>query len=181
MVLSAEEISPPSPSQIRNSLLEILASANQFTLEDLDLNRNGELSTAQRMKALPNLILGFIFGGIPLVFGFFTLNGLLTQGVSGTALLMPMLILLIFALIGGFMAFNALSDLLAASPMVTEGVGHKEKRTSRGKNKSTRYYYVVEGVSFQVQKNAFAALVDGEKYRVYALPRTKRIVTIEPL
>ena len=180
-VLSAEELFPASPSQARNSLLEILASANNFSVEELELNRNGEIGSAQRMKVLPNLIIGIVFGAVPVVLGFLFFSTFSSQRDDFMAVLIPGLFLAIFGLVGGFMFFNAVADLMAASPMVMEGVGHKEKRTSGGRNRSTRYYYVIEGVAFQVGRGAFSALVDGEKYRIYALPRTKRMLTIEPL
>lgn len=180
-VLSAEELYPASPAQVRNSLMGILLNANKFSQEDLELNRNAEVSPAQRMKALPNLFVGILFGAVPLGMGllFFTSNR--DAGGDFLSLLVPAIFLAVFGLVGGFMFFNALLDLLAQTPLVTEGAGHKEKRTSGGKNRRTVYYYVVDGVSFQVSRAAYQALLDGESYRVYALPRTKKLLTIEPL
>jgi hypothetical protein len=180
-VLSAEELYPASPAQVRNSLMGILANANKFNQEDLELNRNAEVSPAQRMKALPNLFVGILFGAVPLGMGLLFFTGNRDAGGDFLSLLVPAIFLAVFGLIGGFMFFNALLDLLAQTPLVTEGVGHKEKRTSGGRNRRTVYYYVVDGVSFQVSRAAFQALLDGERYRVYALPRTKKLLTIEPL
>lgn len=177
-VLSAEELYPASAAQAQNALLDILASANKFTLDDLNLNRNGEMTSAQRMRALPNMFFGLLFGLFPLGFGIM----LFTSEQDLTSLIFPLIILLIFALFAGFMFVNGLLDLLSQSPLVTEGVGHKEKRTSRSKrSRKTIYYYVIDGTRFQVGQDAYQALVDGERYRVYALPRSKRLLTIEPL
>lgn len=180
-VLSAEELYPASPAQARSSLLGILASANNFQLEDLELNRNGEMTSAQRMKALPSVLFGLLIGAFPVGIGLvFFFVGREEDG-DLLALLIPALFLLIFAGIGGYMFFNGLLDLMSHAPLVTEGAGRKEKRTSGGKNRRTTYYYVVDGVFFQVGRGAYQALVDGENYRVYALPRTKGLLTIEPL
>lgn len=180
-VLSAEEVYPASPAQARSSLLGILASANNFQMDDLEVNRNGETTSAQRMKALPSVLFGLLIGAFPVGMGlvFFFVGR--EEGGDLLALLIPALFVLVFGLVGGFMFFNGLLDLMTHAPLVVEGLGRKEKRTSGGKNRSTTYYYVVDGVSFRVSRGAFQALVDGERYRVYALPRTKRLLTIEPL
>lgn len=180
-VLSAEELFPASPSQARNALLEILATANKFSQEDLTANQNGETTSSQRLKALPGMFGGVLLGLFPLGLGLVIFY---TNQDSGdlTPLLVPVIFLAIFAIFGGFLFFNGLLDFLVQSPLVVEGVGHKEKRVSRGRrNRNTTYYYVVDGVSFRVRKSAFDALIDGERYRVYALPRTKQLLTIEPL
>lgn len=179
-VLSAEELFPASTAQAQNAMLEILASANKFNMEELDLNRNGEMSNAQRMRALPNMFFGLLFGLFPLGIGFMIFKD--NDGQNLASLIFPLVILLIFALFAGLMFFNGLLDLLSQTPLVMEGVGHKEKRTSRGKrSRNTTYYYVIDGAYFQVNQGAYQALVDGERYRVYALPRSKRLLTIEPL
>lgn len=180
-VLSAEEVYPASPAQARSSLLGILASANNFQINDLEVNRNGEITSAQRMKALPSMLFGLLIGAFPVGMGLVFIFVGREEGGDLLALLIPALFVLIFGLVGGYMFLNGLLDLMTHAPLVAEGMGRKEKRTSGGKNRSTTYYYVVDGVSFRVSRGAFQALVDGEHYRVYALPRTKRLLTIEPL
>jgi hypothetical protein len=179
-VLSAEELFPASPAQASSALLQILMEANQFSQEDLALNRNGELSPSQRAKAIPGLVGAGLLGLVLLGFGL--LLWMTGGGQQGwTSLIVPAIFLLIFALFAGYQFVNALLDLFAQSPLVVEGTGRKEKRTGGRKNRSTTYYYVVEGVSFKVTKAAYEALVDGERYRVYALRHTKKLLTIEPL
>lgn len=178
-VLSAEELFPASPAQARSSLLEILANANHFSMEDLELNRNGEITTSQRLRALPHLFFGIVLGAIPLGVGGLILSD--NQDFDLLTVLVPAVFVAVFGLIGGFMFFNAIVALLAQAPILVEGVGQKQKRTSGGRSRNTTYYYVIEGMDFQVKKSAFEALVDGERYRVYALPRVKRLLTIEPL
>jgi hypothetical protein len=181
-VLSAEEVFAASPSQARNAIQEFLATANKFSMQDLELNRNNEISSAQRNKALPSLFLGMLIGGLPLIFGLLLFSGKLDTGGETIALLVPAIFLAVFALAGGAIFVRGALDLFAQAPLVAEGEGRKEKRVSRGRrNRKTTYYYAIDGTLFEVSKSGFEALVDGERYRVYALPHTKRLLTIEPL
>jgi hypothetical protein len=183
-LLSAEEAYPASPAQVRQSLRDILAQANNFSLEDLTHNSSGEITSAQRMKPLGQVVMGGIFGVVALVFGgifFFQVFPNLDAGDALPAIVIPALVLGIFALVGGWMFLNGLLDMSISSIEQVEGPGHKEKRTSGGRNRSTRYYYVINGQSFQVNRRAYTALIDGLAYRVYYLPRTKKLVSIEPV
>ena len=183
-LLSAEEVFPASPAQVRTALRDILAQVNSFTLDDLTHNRNGEATPAQRMKPLGGVILGAVFGLMALAFGglfFFQVYPNVDSGEALPALLIPALVLGIFALVGGWMFLNGLLDMSVSSIEQAQGPGRKEKRTSGGKNRSTRYYYVIDGKRFQVSRRAYTALLDGIDYRVYYLPRTKRPVSIEPV
>ncbi len=183
-ILSAEEAYPASPAQVRNSISEILARANHFTLEDLEHNRNGEITSAQRMKPLGQVIGGGVFGLFALVFGgIFFFPAWTSSGRTDfmAAMLVPFVVVGIFLLVSGWMVINGLLDMSMSSLEQVEGSGHKEKRTSGGKKRSTRYYYVVNGQSFQVTRTAYTALIDNLNYRVYYLPRTKKLVSIEPI
>jgi hypothetical protein len=183
LVLSAEEIYPASPAQVRLALNAILAEANKFSVEDLELNHNGEIGPAQRTKALPQALFGAVFGLFGLIFIGIIWLPLFSarQAQDMTAVAIPIIISAIFMLVGGFMFIRALLDMFQGSPAQVEGAGHKETRVSGGKNRQTHYYYVVNGVSFEVGKRAFAALIDGFTYRVYYLSNTKRLLSIEAL
>ncbi|RPH58660.1 MAG: hypothetical protein EHM81_09590 [Chloroflexi bacterium] len=183
LVISAEELYPPSMAQVRVALTGILAEVNKFSPEDIELNRTGEISPTQRMKALPQAIFGAVFGLIALVFvGLTLMPSFSGQDFSiQAAAFIPMIISGIFLLIGGFMFVRAVLDMVQSSPAQVEGDGRKEKRVSGGKNRSTRYYYVIGGTSFQVNRQAYTALIDGLDYRVFYLPNTKRLLSIEPI
>ncbi len=183
-LLSAEEVFPASPSQARAALVEILAQANNFTPDDLTHNRNGEATPAQRMKPLGGVIFGALFGLMALAFGglfFFQVFPNVDSGDALPAMIIPALVLGIFALVGGWMFLNGLLDMSVSSIEQAQGAGRKEKRTSGGKSRSTRYYYVIDGKSFQVNRRAYTALLEGIDYRIYYLPRTKKLVSIEPV
>jgi hypothetical protein len=179
-LLSAEEAFEASPARARNSLLEILAQANKFSLQDLERNRSGELTEEQRRKGLPNILGGLLFGGVPFVILALVLftgdeNGLETW-------FLPIIFLLIFGAVGAWMMFTGLADYMAHVPLVVEGVGGKRKRSSSGRrSRRTVYYYVIGEQSFQVSPEAFTALIEGQRYRAYLLPKSKKLLTIEPL
>lgn len=181
-LLSAEEISPATPGQTRAALGEILAAANGFSFEDLAANRNGEVTAAQHRKALPNAIGGAIFCLVALALLIPSILSALSPEGETSSWPVFAIMAVIFLLIGAFMLLNALIDMLSSSaPKQVQGMGHKEKRRSGGKNRTTHYYYVVGGQSFQVKHAAYMALIDGLEYRVYYLPRTKRLISIEAL
>lgn len=51
----------------------------------------------------------------------------------------------------------------------------------RAYSSKTDYYYLVGEQRFEISKRAYAALIEGVKYRVYYLPRTKILFSIEAL
>jgi hypothetical protein len=185
-VLSAEEIFPANPAQLQRALRDILAAANSFSLEDLEANRNGEVTASQRRKALPRALAGAFFSLLALVFGgffYFVFADLSSSGGEEPfiILLLPGIVGGIFLLVGGIMFVNAMLDMTVSTLQHVDGIGHKEKRVTGGKNRRTYYYYVINGQRFEVSYRAFAALIDGLEYRLYHLPRTKRLIAIDPL
>lgn len=183
-LLSAEEIFPPSPAQARAALTEILAQANGFTLDDLAANRSGEVTPSQRTKPLAGVLMGSLIGLMALAFAglfFFQVFPNVEVGEALPAIAIPALVLGIFALVGGSMVVGGLLDMSVSSIEQAQGAGRKEKRTGGGRNRSTRYYYIIGDKSFQVTRRAYAALIDGLDYRLYYLPRTKKLVSIEPV
>jgi hypothetical protein len=177
-VLSAEEASPANAVQVRAGVNEALATANGFSPEDLTANRNGQTTPAQRSKLRWNAFSGTVLAVIALTVLFPVVLSLLFPGTK-TALpsLFLILIAAFFLLIGSSMVVNALIDMFISTPQQTQGPGHKEKRTHR----RTLYYYVIGGRGFEIGYGPYLALIDGLDYRVYFLPRTKRLIAIEAL
>jgi hypothetical protein len=96
--------------------------------------------------------------------------------------MLPALIGAGLAIYAGFLFIRAVLDLGQGAPEEIRGSGHKEIRVhSSGRSRSTHYYYVIDGVDFEIRKKAYAALLDGLEYRAYYLPRTKTLLSIEAL
>lgn len=183
-LLSAEEVFPVSPAQARAALTEILAQANGFTLDDLTANRNGEVTTSQRMKPLAGVLVGILVVLMLLAFGglfFFQVFSNAETGENLPVIVIPVLIFGMFALLGGWMVLGGLLDIVFPSLQQAQGAGRKEKRAGGGRSRSTRYYYVIADKRFPVTRRAYAALMEGLEYRLYYLPRTQKLVSIEPI
>ncbi|MCX7756197.1 MAG: hypothetical protein N2117_13280 [Anaerolineales bacterium] len=182
IVLSAEEAFPPSPAQVRTALNEILAHANRFTLDDLAANREGELTPGQRMKPL-----GLVIGGLVMALFILGIVGfmyfLVIPEVELEANFLPLLVFgVVLSAIGLFSVRNILTgllDLFFPALKQIQGRVRREKRTSGGRNRSTTYHYVINGQNFRVSPQAYQALVDGWEYRIYYLPRTRKLLSIE--
>lgn len=186
IIVSAQPLGQPSTSGESAALTEILLSANGLSAEDLETCRQGELSLVMRLKVLPQVLIGLIFAGFPLVIVIPVMQGLLNHPPAYTDLPgsllragVPLLLGVIFAGLGGTLFFQGLADLLSSAPEQLQGPGHKETRLSSGKNRRRQYFYVVEGISFQVAPQAYQALIDGKRYRVYYLQRTKKLLALE--
>jgi protein-S-isoprenylcysteine O-methyltransferase Ste14 len=183
-VLSAEQLGEVSTGQVRLALTDILALANGFTPEDLQANQNGEVTQAQRMAGLKKLVPGLFIMVVTLVVGFFILYPFFSSSQLNSNLLPIIFIggfLAIFTAIGFTMVLNAFLDLNASAPEIVEGEGHKvTRRKSSGRSSRTVYYYIIGSQEFEIPQKAYPALLEGFNYRAYFMPRTKRLLTIEP-
>jgi hypothetical protein len=151
----------------------------------LKANQNGEVTDAQRWAGVKKVIPGAILMAVAFIFGLLFLYPFLSD-FDFNSNLVPLLFvggfLAIFVAIGFTMVLNAILDISASEPEVVEGEGRKiTRRKSSGKSSRTVYYYVIGDHEFEVPQKAFPALVEGVNYRAYFMPRSKRLVTLEPL
>jgi len=188
LIVSAQAVGPEYAPAENRALTDILLAANGISPEALEACRQGELTPPLRLKALPSAIFGLIIAAAPLIVVLpiaFSLarqmqsGGQLTETLAGIAI--PLLLGVVFAGLGGVLFFQGMSDLFTSAPAQVEGPGHKETRLSGGKNRTRRYFYVIEGMEFMVRQQAYQALIDGKRYRVYYLPRTKKLLAVEAL
>lgn len=122
--------------------------------------------------------------GIAFIFGLLFLYPFLSD-FDFSSNLIPLLFvggfLAIFVAIGFTMVLNAILDISTSEPEVVEGEGRKiTRRKSSGKSSRTVYYYVIGDHEFEIPQKAYPALVEGINYRAYFMPRSKRLVTLEP-
>lgn len=179
--LSAAEIRQTSPYQVQNTLNKILCTANGFSSEDLLANQNNEVTSAQRKKPFASVLTGaiivllFLLFLIPFILQPFSQDPIL----SLIAITMIVFFIGILPFIGVMMLLNGLIDIIFPRLQQIQGQAHKTIRISKTKNQSVHYYYVIGEQRFEVNKIAYTALIDGLEYRIYYLPRTKKLISIE--
>jgi len=182
-VLSAEQLGEISTGQVRLALTGILAQANGFTTEDLQSNRNSEVTQSQRMAGLKKWIPGLSVLGVAFLFEFAFAIPILRDNLNNDVI--PLIFiggtLAVFGALGFRMALNGILDFNSSVPVMVEGKGHKlTRRKSSGRSSRTVYYYVIGNQEFEVSQKAFPALLEGVSYRAYFMPSTKRLLSIEP-
>jgi hypothetical protein len=176
--LSAAEAGPISISpQQQSTLNEMLRTANDFSNEDLVANQKGKVTFAQLVKKpFANLLLQLAIFGLLLIPGTVIFISL-EFNVS------PILIIGAIFLIGLVILRNTLIDIIFPNLQQVQGRAYKtieNVRDLRGRHEYYRYFYAIDNQWFEVNnKTAYTALIDGLEYRIYYLPRTKRLMSIE--
>jgi hypothetical protein len=185
LVLSAEQLGGASANAVRRAVTAILAEANRFSDEDLQANRNGELTTGQRSRLLRKTL----SGGAPLIFGLIFALGVLYPFLAAGrfpddlgSLAIPLVMAAFLLASGGVVLYKGVADSLAGAVESVQGPGRKstEKRSS-GRSRRTVYLYNIGDQKFEVPVNAYPALIDGLEYRASYGPRSRRLLTIEAM
>lgn len=196
VILSAEPLiddmdpAMPSPARwdedraIRHNLASVLAAVHGHGVGAFPLNRRGQLDPDQaaglRRKALREIVVGAIFICMPWVWRYVReLDGVYFNLIFGTVSLS--LILGFVSLLGLwslFVAYRLLADAQAGRVEIVEGVVTTEMQNN---GYTVRHHYCVEDRRYNVSRQAFNALIDGRRYRVYLAPRSDRLVGIEPI
>lgn len=144
-------------------------------------NRNGQVTLGQRMKLLRQVVTAAALALIGLTLGGVFLFLVYPNVDPSEALAILLLSVLLFgalAVFGGWTFLSGLLDMLVPSIEQAQGIGHKHAYIGR---RSTRYYYAIAGKTFEVNRQAYTVLLEGMDYRVYYLPRTEKLVSIEPV
>jgi hypothetical protein len=176
LVIMAEELGLVSAWHTQGLLLDALARANHFSMEDLESNRAGSLTGRQEVRlfgyAMMLIVLVLLCVGIT----FFAIRSrLLGEGTVLFALLTVIGLFLFLRI--GWSVINIFVDIWNGSAEQVDGLVTRHVHRSR----NTRYYtYQINGFKFHVSKSAYNALIEGRNYRVYFAPRSKRLVAIEP-
>lgn len=152
--------------------LTLRSWANGFGLDELDVNRQGLVSDRQRARLVRGLIFLFVVMLALVAGSIWQVNLLLQYSPWGFLILAGVLALLLVS------THSRWQDLLAGRVAMLEGFVQRVEESS---DDSSSYYYVVDKQKFSVSSAAYMALVPGERYRLYYLPHTNKLISIEPL
>jgi hypothetical protein len=177
LVVMTEKVTDLSQEESDSVLLRILAQANQFSLEDLEQNHTGRLSENQSKHLM--FVLAFyaflVLSGVFLALSvLFRMSG---RNPSGLPILL-LLFAVLFVSRLGLSVVQMVADLWSGEVSSLEGPVTRQTRRSRY---SRSYYYAAGLHKFQISQAAYNALIEGKSYRIYYVPRSQRLVSIEPL
>lgn len=159
------------------SLFQNLASANDFSPDDVRQNHEGLLSAHQRDRLLRSggyHGLMFLIGTALLMAPF--RDGPRTWSTETVLLLVAVEAILVFSF--GWSAASIVADLWRGKVSSVDGVVWSHSHRVRG---GRSYFYIMDSHRFHVTKAAYAALVAGRSYRIFYASQSKRLVSIEPL
>lgn len=179
----------------RAELLRALGDEFNFVEDDLPENRVGHLSGRQRtaifFSQLRSALVMLSIVGMTACFAVLIPAAFLLEPVAQgepfeASALWPAavaaLVGVILLAVLGWQVVRLLQDLAGGEVKMTQGrVEERTLVTGSGKNRRTRYYYVVNDERFEVHPVAHQALIQDREYRLYYLPRTRRIVSVEPV
>jgi hypothetical protein len=180
-LLSAERFEEdPQPDGLEQLKLA-LAQAHHIETDALDTNRSGQLTASQRAKLLvryaAGAIAGFAVAGLFLyVVGVFRISEyrwiLIPIVVGVSALTLSVL----------RQYLGSPLEILQGQVLVAEGVVTKDVEMSLDHEYASvtaSYYYRVNKLALPVNRAGYEALIDGLEYRLYYLPRSRKLVNIE--
>jgi hypothetical protein len=177
----------------KNELQRALQSALNFTATDVAFNRAGKISERQQV-AMRQTFLVVNTGTIALLSGF---SVLLVLGLGLAMLMLPYNITTWLKLLGpvgfflvilGFIAYTVWEqwgslqqDLRSGTVKQLEGPLHAVRTIENGRRHQTvRYYFALKnGQAFHVSEIAYQALLNHERYRLYYIPHSKQILSLE--
>ncbi len=163
-----------------------LNRALEFTVEDLAANRNGFLSSAQRLQleqqrwkgARGYVLLAAVFGVVALIpaLRFFTSSIRDTNDLIGACIFGALTLALAWTAYTRWQQIHF--DAARGTASVISGIVRLETRTvNRG---NVVYKLKIQGLDFQVSEAALQVFTDGETYRVYYAPESKIVLSAEP-
>lgn len=174
--------------QAGERLLLGLSQANNFSLAELTLNREGRLSEGQRgrlffssVKSGIGCFLAFI-GLIVTIYSFEAWDFAQFSWGAWAVVIFVSLLLLAVALINCFSCITLALEWRDGHVVQLEsGVERILSANNNSSSPSASYYYTYEKFHHKVSKEAYRALVPGLRYRIYHTPRQHRLMSIEPL
>jgi hypothetical protein len=191
-VLSAEVLQAPDEATARKLLTDLLAQANQFDADALTANRQGILAKEQAPRLYKAFVQGLILSAIATgVVALFLITFLTPPNLTIVVRLLGVAFAVLFGGLfiwtGFSQALRAALDLMANRVECVEGPVQKKIEVSRtrstrgGHRTNRRFYYQIDSRRFQIDECAYHALIEDLPYRLYYTPRSRRLVSVEPL
>lgn len=162
-----------------------MATLLPYAVGDVRANRDGLLSPAQQLRLLQQLdamhadVKAYVieFGVVNLgILALLLMAGLEAGGLTG-AVIVAATLMLIFERLVGARARKLAADVDARR--VTCLTGPIQRCTWLDRAGIKRYGVRIAGQQFQVQPHVYAAIQDGDPYRVYCTPRTHTLLSME--
>jgi hypothetical protein len=181
-VVSAQLAAADTPAQALDELRHVLAVANHFNLDDLPAYREGKQGpgTFRRLRQqwATAIWLGLAAFGLALLFTFMVVT---EAGQDFAPIVIFIAVFLLLGAVGGTLGdIRPTLDILGGQVLARRGEVGKFKRETHGRYATTFYYYTLNGQDWLVSPDAYRALIAGQRYRLYYLPRSKKLVGIEP-
>jgi len=164
-----------------------LAEALHFSEDELDLNREGQLSDRQRdellsiahqIKSLELLV--YLIS--PIVILFVILDGIrLGDTLSSRAVMLGVVGLTAYGIVAVVNRYMAHYQFDAEDDIVSAVQGHILLDIRRQSRNSAVYVVRVSGEAFNVGKEVFFAFKNGDPYALYYVSRTRRLLSAEAL
>ncbi len=176
----------PAPAADVNEIRRALSVANGFSADDLALNRNGQLGRQQRKKLRRKMRSRFwtcllCAGGAAFIVAYEPI----ARPANKIGFYVPAVILLAVILVVGKGLLDALTDSASGSVLSAEGLvkGLVVQTTGAGGESGApaSYYYALDPIRVRVCQSGYEALLEGLRYRLYYSPRSKTLLSIEPL
>ncbi|MFT3767388.1 MAG: hypothetical protein QM820_18200 [Minicystis sp.] len=160
------------------ALTAALATAHRFDVRWLPQNRRGELARGQVLRALSEVqiqlaMMGTLFGTCAVV----VWAAPLLVGITFGFFFGSMGLLVAVEVLG--VVWRVVRDWIAGKVVTLEGPIQVERTPVL--RSTPAYWYVIGGERLRVEAEAARALVEGVRYRVWILPRARRVVGIEPV
>jgi hypothetical protein len=182
-VVGAELAAADTPAQAQDELRHALAVTNNFNLDDLPAYREGRQGpgTFRRLRGIWSTAGWLLLAGVVLLMVFVYMVGLNVYTDLAPFAFLPAMFLFIGALGSAIGDTGRTLDVLGGQVRSFRGEVSKTKRETHGRYATTFYYYSIDGQHFLVPAEAYRALIEGQRYRLYYLPRSKALVGIEPI
>ncbi|HLY27432.1 MAG TPA: hypothetical protein VKQ72_13900 [Aggregatilineales bacterium] len=173
---------PSTANFDRAELSRALSQSNGFTAQDLEVNRAGRLSGSQIRSVLGDVTSNLWGVLVILIIVALALYGFSTKVKPDVNGLLLVLAFLGFGiLIYMLQILRDLRDILGGRVIAVEGIATRGVHSAHGSHSGATYYYRLAGHNFTVSHAGYEALLEGIRYRVYYVPITGRLVSIEPL